>query len=518
MLLISKNYKKKKGIKMSKPISLKTHTIANYIGQFYTMFIGIFMLPFYLKYLGAEAYGLVGFFTMLMSWMALLDLGLSTTLTRETTKLKDKINGLLELKKMTLSIEVFFVIISIFIFSAIFFGSAWISTHWLTVQELSYETVESTIKIMAFMIVLRCFVGLYQGTIIGFEHHIWLNIYKIVFSTLKFFGAFLLIVYVSNDIVHFFYFQLIVAILEFIVIKFKIDSHMKVSQKVSPSFMTLKQIAPFALSIAYTSGIWVFITQLDKLMLSHYLPLNEYGFFTLVILVSGSILQIFQPIGQAILPRMTSLLSNGQEKELIALYHKATQIVSIVVLSVSGMVAAFSYELLYSWTGNIEASQWAEPILFWYALGNGAVALLSFQFYMQYAHGNLKYHVKGNTYFGFIQIIVIIFAVHFYGALGAGIAWFGLQTFFLLWWPGFIHSKFAPGIHKEWIFKDILPSLMMSLVYLFFMKNVGIDFSENRLILFLTLIALGLGLLFLNIVVSQEGRKVLSRIILRRGV
>lgn len=503
---------------MSKKTSLKKSTIVNYIGQFYTMFIGIFMLPFYLKYLGAEAYGLVGFFAMLMSWMALLDLGLSATLARETAKLKDKINGLLELKKMTLSIELFFVFISVFIFGAMFFGSTWISTHWLSVKELSYETVESTVKIMAFMIVLRWFVGLYQGTIIGFEDHVWLNIYKVGFSTLKFFGAFLLIVYVSTDIVHFFYFQMIVAIFEFIVIKFKVDSYMKVYQKVSPSFTTLKQMAPFALNIAFISAITVFIGQLDKLMLSHYLTLKEYGFFTLVIILSGAIVQFFQPIGQTILPRMISLLSNGQEKEMIALYHKATQIVAIVVLSVSGIVAVFAYELLYAWTGNIEASQWAAPILFWYALGNGAVALLSFQFYMQYVHGNLKYHVKGNIYFGFVQIIVVILAVHFYGALGAGIAWFGLQTFFLLWWPGFIHSKFAPGIHKDWIFKDILPSLMMSLVYLLLMKNIAIVFSENRLILFLTLIGLGLGLLFLNTVVSQEGRNFLSRIILRRGV
>ena len=503
---------------MNKQISLKKNTIANYIGQFYTMFIGIFMLPFYLKYLGAEAYGLVGFFTMLMSWMALLDLGLSTTLARETAKLKDKINGLYELKKITISVEVFFIVISIIIFSVIFFGSGWISTYWLDVKELSYETVESTIKIMAFLIVLRWFVGLYQGTIIGFEHHIWLNIYKIIFATLKFFGAFLLIVFVSDNIVHFFYFQLLVSIFEFIVIKLKIDSYMKVSQMVSPSFVTLKQIAPFALSIAYTSSVWVFITQLDKLMLSHYLPLNEYGFFTLVILVSGAILQIFQPIGQSILPRMTSLLSNGEEKKMIDLYHKATQLGGIVVLAVSGMVAVFSYELLYSWTGNIEASQWAAPILFWYALGNGVVSLLSFQYYMQYAHGNLKYHVKGNTYFGFIQIIVIILAVHFYGALGAGITWFGLQTFFLLWWPGFIHSKFAPGIHKDWVFKDILPILLVSVVYLLLLKEISIDFSENRLILFFTLIGLGFVLLCLNIIVSEEGRKILSRIILKKGL
>jgi O-antigen/teichoic acid export membrane protein len=482
------------------------------------MFIGIFMLPFYLKYLGAEAYGLVGFFTMLMSWMALLDLGLSTTLARETAKLKDKINRLLELKKITLSVEVFFFVVSIVIFTTIFLGSGWISTHWLDVKELSYETVESTIKIMAFMIVLRWFVGLYQGIIIGFEQQVWLNKYKVVIATLKFFGAFLLIVYVSDDIVDFFYYQLVVAIIEFIIIKLKINSYMDVPQKVFPSFVTLKQIAPFALSIAYTSSIWIFITQLDKLLLSHYLPLKEYGFFTLVVVVSNAILQFFQPIGQAVLPRMTSLLSNGKEKEMIELYHKATQIVSIIVLAVSGMVAVFSYELLYSWTGNTEASTWAAPILFWYALGNGAVALLSFQYYMQYAHGNLKYHVKGNTYFGLIQIFIIVLAVHFYGALGAGIAWFGLQTFFLFWWPGFIHSKFAPGIHKDWVFKDILPSLVMSTVYLVIVKNSSISFSEDRLTLFLTLIGLGVILLVLNTVASQEGRKVMSRNILRRGI
>ncbi|MCG3710617.1 oligosaccharide flippase family protein [Aliarcobacter butzleri] len=497
---------------MSKPVSLKKNAIANYIGQFYTMFIGIFMLPFYLKYLGAEAYGLVGFFTVFMSWMTLLDLGLSTTLARETAKLKDKVNGIIELKRMTLSIEVFFVIISIIVFNTMFFGSTWLSMHWLEVKELSYITVESTIKIMAFLLVFRWFIGLYQGAIIGFEHHVWLNIYKIIFATIKFLGAFLLIVFITKDIIHFFYFQLVVTIFEFVVIKFKIDSYMKISEKVFPSFMVLKQMAPFALSIAYTSSMWVFITQLDKLMLSHYLPLDKYGFFTLVIIISGAILQIFHPIGQAILPRMTSLLSNGQEKEMLVLYHKATQIVSIVVFSVSGTIAVFSYELLYSWTGNIEASQWGSPILFWYALGNASVSLLSFQFYMQYAYGNLKYHVKGNTYFGFIQIIAVILSVHFYGALGAALTWFGLQTFFLLWWPGFIHSKFAPSIHKDWVFKDILPILLVSVMYLWLLKSINMTFSENRWVLFFTLIGLGFILLVLNTVVSKEGRRILSKI------
>lgn len=52
---------------MSKTISLKKNTIANYIGQFYNMFIGIAILPAYMIYLGA--FGLIGFFTMLSAWM-----------------------------------------------------------------------------------------------------------------------------------------------------------------------------------------------------------------------------------------------------------------------------------------------------------------------------------------------------------------------------------------------------------------------------------------------------------------
>lgn len=488
--------------------------MANYIGQFYTMFIGIFMLPFYLKYLGAEAYGLVGFFTVLMSWMALLDMGLSTTLQRETAKLKDKINGLLELKKITLSIEILYFVMSMIIFIFVFFGSYWLAINWLDFKELSIETVEISIKIMAFMLVFRWLVGLYSGSVLGFEEQVWFNKYKVVIDTLKFVGAFLLIVFISSDIVYLFLYQLVIGLIEFVIIKIKVNSFFKSVEKVKPSIVKLKKIAPFALGIAYTAGIWIFITQLDKLMLSHYLPLEQYGYFALVIAVANAILQLFQPIGQAILPRMTSLLSNGKEQEMINLYHKSTQLVAIIVLSVSGMVAVFSYELLYSWSGNLEASIWASPVLFWYALGNGAVALLSFQYYMQYAHGNLNYHVKGNTYFGFIQIVVIALAVHFYGAIGAGIAWFGLQTFFLLWWPGFIHSKFAPGIHKNWIFKDILPILLMSVVYLLIVKNIGINFDGfSRLISFLMLILSGVGMLVFNIIVSEVGREYIQRIV-----
>ena len=49
-------------------MSLKRNILASYTSQIYVTLVGILILPLYLKYMGAEAYGLVGFFTMLHAW------------------------------------------------------------------------------------------------------------------------------------------------------------------------------------------------------------------------------------------------------------------------------------------------------------------------------------------------------------------------------------------------------------------------------------------------------------------
>lgn len=495
---------------MSKQISLKKNTIANYLGQFYTMFIGIFMLPFYLKYLGAEAYGLVGFFTMLTSIMMLLDMGFSSALTRETAKLKDKINGLLQIKETLRSVESMISILSLVIFVGVFFSSAWIVAYWLQVHELSFEVVENCIKLMGFMIALRWYVSLYNGMVLGLEQQVWLNVYKVIIATLKFGGGLILILFISDDIFYFFIYQAFVAVIELVVLNLKVYGDLPKTKFLLPSLKSIKHIAPFALSLAYTSGVWIVYTQLDKLLLSHYIPLEKYGYFALVVTVSTAIMQFSAPLSQAILPRMTSLLSNGKEKEMLFLYRKGTQFVSIVIFSVVGMVAFYSYELLYSWSGNVEAARWAAPVLFWYAIGNGFLAILAFQFYLQFAHGNLKYHIKFNTYFPIVVLPIVFYTVSNYGAMGAAITWAVVQVVVFLIWPPYVHSKFAKGIHKDWMMKDIFPSLLGTVFYLVILKLININFQIfNRIEIFLILLCLGCILLVLNTMIYPNMRNII---------
>lgn len=473
------------------------------------MFIGIFMLPFYLKYLGAEEYGLVGFFTMLTSWMMLLDMGLSSTLSREAARLKNKINGIIKLKNTLRSVEIIIFALVLIVFVFIFVNSEWIATHWLKVNNLDHQVVEKCIKLMGFMLSIRWFVSLHQGIVSGFEQQVWLNIYKMSINTIKFVGGLILIIFISNNIFHFFIFQTIIAIIELLVLGNKTYSNLRVSERINPSVDDIKRIAPFALSVAYTSFIWAISSQFDKLLLSHYIQLKEYGYFALVVAIQGAIMQFSGPISRAILPRMISLLSQDKEEEMLVLYRKSTQLISIITISVIGIVAFFSYELLFSWTGNNEASHWASPILFWYALGNGVLALKAFQYNLQYMHGDMKYQNISNTIYPLISLPIIYYAVMNYGAIGSGIAWFVLNSFSFFILSYLVHKKLAPGIHSSWLTTDILPAIIMTTIYIFIIKTIDINFDTyNRVEVFMILLCLGIALLLCNILIYKNTRKI----------
>ena len=92
---------------MFKP-DLRTNTLANYIGTGALIFLSLVTVPYFLKHLGAEAFGLIGFFLILQNIFSILDLGFSQLIGRQIAKARaeDGFGLLIELLK---SIEVYFL-------------------------------------------------------------------------------------------------------------------------------------------------------------------------------------------------------------------------------------------------------------------------------------------------------------------------------------------------------------------------------------------------------------------------
>lgn len=491
--------------------SIKKNTIANYLGQAYTTLIGIVFLPFYLHYLGAEAYGLVGFFAVMQAWLQLLDMGLSPTLTHQVAHVRGIGEGkYIELRQLLRSIELVFLVLGVAIALGIWLGSPWVSENWLNVKSLPLGEVAYCITLMGVITGLRWFTSLYRSGIQGMEQQVWLNSANAAVATLRYIGAWVLLRWVTQKPQHFFEFQLIVSIVELVVIGTKFYHCLPkiIGNWFGFSWQSLKTILPFTGAIAYSSAIWILLTQFDKLILSHVLSLKEYGYFALVVTVSTSILSFTSPISSAILPRMTMLFSQGKEVEMLAIYRKATRLMAAIMFPITGTVAMFSTELLYAWTGDRSAANWAGPILKWFALGNGILAISGFQYMLQFVHGKLSLHVVFSTINALVQVPILVFVAFKYGAIGVALAFFMIRliTFFI--WPAVVHNKLAPGLHYKWLFHDVAISLLPFIILLLTARNVGTFlYYTNRIQTISILIATGLTILALNLAIFKlQGR------------
>ena len=484
-------------------MSVRRNTIANYTGQGYIILIGIIVTPLYLQYLGAEAYGLVGFFALMQAWMTLLDLGLSPTLGRQVALARGREGGFEFFKCLLRSFEWIFLGLAVLIAFGVFVSAEWISTVWVKAETIDREVLIYTISLMGLLIAFRWFAGLYRSGINGLEDQVWLNGANIILATLKFVGALVLLAFITQNVTHFFEYQLFVGVVEVAVLAIRFYRRMPETKirvaLISFDWFAVKSVAPYAMGIAYTAGLWILVTQTDKLILSGVLSLSEYGYFSLVALLAGGITALSGPISQAIMPRMTLLLSQGRQDEMLDIYRRASEIVTLISFSVAVMIGLFAEMLIYAWTGDREAADWGADILIWFALGNGVLSIAAFQYYLQTAFGQLKLHVVGTTISGIIQIPVIYCVAIYYGALGVSVAWFLLRVILFFIWSPLVHHRFVPGFHLNWITKNIFPVLFgviasASLLY----SQISLNMGENRMLLVVQMVLIGLAVLVLS--------------------
>ena len=112
-------------------MSLKKNILANYLNQIYITLVGIVILPLYIKYMGAEAYGLVGFFAMLQAWFNLLDMGLTPTMARETARYRGGATDALSYRRLVRALEGVFLAVAVVGGVTLFTASGYIAKDWL---------------------------------------------------------------------------------------------------------------------------------------------------------------------------------------------------------------------------------------------------------------------------------------------------------------------------------------------------------------------------------------------------
>lgn len=476
-------------------ISLKRNLVVTYGSQLYMALIGIVMLPLYLRLLGVEAYGLVGFFIALTAWLALFDFGLSTTLSREAARSRAGAIDAGQLRGLLGFVERTFLAIGIVVGLAFVFGAPAIVTRWLHESTVTEGEAIAAVRLMGPVLALRFLVIPFRALLTGMEDLRWLGAANMAISTLRSVLVLAGLMAFGASLEVFFLWQLGAGLAEFAVLGLRTRRHLPtstISQRRAGAIV--RDHWRFSLGMASAVAIWVAATNSDKLILSGLVPLSDYALFSIATTAAGGVLLVVGPFAIAFGPRFSLLHAKDDREALIRLYGQATQLTTLVASATALTLALFSAETLWAWTGDRALATATAPVLTFYALGNGLLAIGGLPLQLQVAAGRLRFHVIGTALFLLVLLPLLWWGVQEVGMTGAGVAWLAVNLLFAIFWVAIVHRIFLSTPHVCWLLQEVLAILVPTAVVAVFLQMV-LPWPEDRWLTLAQLFAVGGALL-----------------------
>jgi len=450
--------------------SLKKNIAANLVGKIWSALISIILIPQYIKYLGIESYGLVGFFGILISSMAVLDLGLSTTLNRELAKYRSENRNPADVRNLTFSLECIYWSMGLLICLLVMSLSALIADHWIKVEHLPVSTVRQSVMLMGAVVAFQWPISLYSGGLTGLEKQILNNGITVVMTTIRAVGVIIILKYFSATIQTFFLWQAAISFLYVVIMRWSLWKVMP-AYPLKPTFSKeqIKTIWRFAAGMTLISLVTFFLAQIDKIVLSKILPLSQFGYYTLAFTIATSITLVVSPVSITFFPRFTSLVISGQQQELTRLYHQSCKLIAIFIFPICFVLIFFARDILRIWTHNSTTTD--NTYLMTQVLIAGSIlnSLMVMPYNLLIANSWTKFTIYQNSIAAIILVPMLFLLTRYYGALGAAIVWVIVNAGYVLISQPLMHQKLLKNELWRWYWNDtflpmIPPLLIVSLI------------------------------------------------------
>ena len=419
--------------------------------------MGLAFVPLYIKYMGIEAYGLVGLFALLQSWLALLDVGLTPALSREMARYEAGFHTPQSICNLMRSIERVYFGIAASVVITVLLGATWLSTNWVHTEKLATLTVKNALAVTGFVIGLRWLSTLYRSALYGLQHQVWLNYCGALFSTVRSVGSIVVLAFVSPNIVTFFVYQSIVIGLETLALAIRVRQLLPTPPTPARfSWRELHKIWRFAAGMAIITLLSILLMQADKLVLSKILSLSDFGYYALASTVAGALGLVIAPISNAVYPRVTEFVVRGESDSLARAYHNFAQMLTLMVVPASIVLSLFARHVLLLWTRDLRTTDQTASLVSVLVIGVMLNGLMHTPYTLQLAHGWTRFMVVVNTIAVVIVIPSIYIGVRAYGPICAAYIWTLLNAAYILVAVPMMHRRLLPAEMWRWYGQDVI--------------------------------------------------------------
>jgi O-antigen/teichoic acid export membrane protein len=417
--------------------------------------ISLAVVPFYLKYLGIEAYGLIGFFTTIQALLQLLDFGLTPTLNREIARSSVSASSS-DARNLLHTFAVLFWCFAGLIAVAVYGASSIIATHWLQSVRLTRGELGNAVALMGLVVAARWPIALYQSALIGSMRISVASKLNIGMVTLASLGAVVVLAFVSRTISAFFLWQALVGVIYALTIR--ATAWRVIGAGAAPRFdiLQLRRVWRFSMgmgAVAITSAIF---TQMDKVILSKILTLEEFGKYMLATVVVSGLYLIVSPVFNVVYPRFCTLAASSQTLRIIELYRVGTRAIGVILFPPAMLLVFFSADIISVWTGDPRIASSIAPVIAFLAIGSALHGVMYFPYAIQLAFGMTRLPLIINLALMTAFVPLLLFLALSYRALGGAMAWAALEVVYLVGGAWLTHRFLLKGVGGSWLFNDVL--------------------------------------------------------------
>ena len=444
----------------------KLDLAANFAGVGWTVLVQVVCVPLYLKFLGIEAYGLIGFYLMLQAIFQVLDFGLSPTMNREMARYSVAPEKAVEARDLVRTLEAGYWTIGIAIGAAILASAPVIATHWIKPGTIPAREVQHTVMLMGLLAMFQWPASLYQGGLMGLGRQVLNNGLGIFFSTLSSVGSVFILWRVSPTVQAFFLWLVAVNASKTIVLAVFLWKSLPATNRPSRfSFARVRGIGRFAAGMSGIGLCSLILTQSDKVIVSKLFSLKVFGYYSLAGMFGTGLSMIVISVFNTMFPRFSALAATDQGA-LKDLYYRCTQVMAVLILPLAAVLAVFSTEILQLWTRNAEVARNAGPIMALLVIGSAVNGLMTLPYALQLAYGWTSIGLRIAIFLVVISVPAVWLMGRYYGAVGAACVWPGLNGIYMLVGIPLTYRRLLKGGTWRWLGEVGLPLAPISLIVL----------------------------------------------------
>jgi len=495
---------------------VRRNIIANAAGSGWGLLVSLLAVPFYIRFLGIEAYGLIGIFLSLTAVFSLLDFGLRTTLNRKLAQLSVQTGTEQEMRDLLRTLEIIYWTTGVVIGVSVALLAPLLANYWIKPQQLSTDAVARALTMIGIIIACQWPLALYSGGMMGLQKQVALNIVASAFATVRSLGAVLVLWQVAPTLEVFFTWFIVMSLAETLLIGYLLWRRLP-RARARPAFSgrQLAELWRFAAGMTGISVLSVILTQLDKVILSATLSLEAFGYYILAWRVAAALYSLSSPINTAFFPRFSQIAVGGDKRELARLYHRGCQLTSVVLLPVAVVLAMFAQDFLYLWTADVVVATNSGAVLGLLALGTAVNGLMGLPAVLQFAHGWTRLVLIFNSIaVALLAPMIYLMSVR-YGGVGAAWVWLVLNLAYVAFMLRIMHRRLLPGELRTWFVADVGAPLVAVLAVAGLWK-VGVVTPAGYGAMLLNLAGVSLAAAVAAVIAAPQIRALIMNLLLHR--